>query len=62
MLKINDDKGLNKNACYALSCFCSSEYGLQLCLQHLTIFHHILLSIETILRSTEQETVWFALM
>ena len=62
MLKINDDKGVNKNACYALSCLCKSQYGFQLCLQSITIFRQILLTMETILRSTEHETVWFALM
>jgi len=62
MLAVHDDKGLNKNACYALSCLCSSEYGFQLCVQSITIFYRILLSIETILQSTEHETVWFALM
>jgi hypothetical protein len=62
MLKINDDKGINKNACYALSCLCTSKYGFQLCLESRTIFRRILLTIETILLSTEHETVWFALM
>jgi hypothetical protein len=62
MLKINDDKGIDKNACYALSCLCKSQYGFQLCLQSITIFRQILLTIETILLSTEHETVWFALM
>lgn len=62
LLNINDDKGINKNACYALSCFCTSEYGFQLCLQSLTIFRRLLLTIERILLSSEHETVWFALM
>ena len=62
MLRINDERGSNKNACYALSCLCTSEYGYQLCLQSFTIFYRILLAIETILLSSEQETVWFALM
>jgi hypothetical protein len=62
MLKLNDDKGINKNACYALSCLCKTPYGFQLCLQSITIFRQILLSIERILLSTEHETVWFALM
>lgn len=62
MLKINDDKGLSKNACYALSCLCTSKYGYQLCIQSITLFRRILIEIETILVSTEQEAVWFALM
>lgn len=62
MLNINDDKGINKNACYALSCLCTSEYGFQLCLQSITIFHRLLLTIERVLLSSEHEAVWFALM
>ncbi len=62
MLTINGDKGINKNACYALSCLCTSRYGFQLCLQSITIFRRILVAIETILTSNEYETVWFALM
>ena len=62
MLEVNEEKGVNKNACYALSCLCTTQYGFQLCLQYLTIFHRILLATETILLSIEHETVWFALM
>ena len=62
MLEINEDKGINKNVCYALSCLCASQYGYQLCLQSITLFRRILVSIETILLSIEHETVWFALM
>jgi hypothetical protein len=62
MLKINDDQGINKNACYALSCLCTSRYGFQLCIQSITLFRRMLLAIETILLSTEHEAVWFALM
>lgn len=62
MLEINEDKGINKNACYALSCLCSSRYGFQLCIESLKLFHQILIAIETILLSMEHETVWFALM
>jgi hypothetical protein len=62
MLQINEEKGVNKNACYALSCLCTTQYGYQLCLQSITIFYPILLAIETILLSIEHETVWFALM
>jgi hypothetical protein len=62
MLQINEEKGVNKNACYALSCLCTTQYGFQLCLQSITTFHRILLAIETILLSIEHETVWFALM
>ncbi|CAF1204358.1 unnamed protein product [Rotaria sordida] len=62
MLEINEDKGINKNACYALSCLCTSQYGFQLCIQSITLFHRILIAIETILLSMEHETVWFALM
>ncbi len=62
MLEINEEKGVNKNACYALSCLCTTPYGFQLCLQYLTIFRRILLAIETTLLSFEHENVWFALM
>jgi hypothetical protein len=62
MLEVNEEKGVNKNACYALSCLCTTQYGFQLCLQYLTSFRQILLAIETILSSIENETVWFALM
>ena len=62
MLKINEDQGINKNACYALSCLCTSQYGFQLCIQSITLFREILFAIETILLSMEHETVWFALM
>jgi hypothetical protein len=62
MLEIDEDKGIHKNACYALSCLCTSSYGYQLCIQSITLFHRILRAIETILLSIEQETVWFALM
>jgi hypothetical protein len=62
MLEVNEEKGVNKNACYALSCLCTTPYGFQLCLQYLATFHRILLAIETILLSIEHETVWFALM
>mgnify|MGYP006892782542 CR=1 FL=1 len=62
MLEPSDEKGVNKNACYALSCLCTTSYGFQLCLQYLTKFREILSEIETILSTTEQETVWFALM
>lgn len=62
MLEISEEKGLNKNACYALSCLCTTQYGFQLCLQYLTSFHRILAAVEKILLSTEQENVWFALM
>lgn len=62
MLKINEDKGINKNACYALSCLCTSQYGYQLCLESMKLFYQIIVAIETILLSIEHETVWFALM
>lgn len=62
MLEAHEEKGVNKNACYALSCLCTTSYGFDLCLQSLTIFHQILQTIETILVSLEHETVWFALM
>jgi hypothetical protein len=62
MLEINEDKGIHKNACYALSCLCASSYGYQLCIQSITIFRRILQAIETVLLSFEHETVWFALM
>ena len=62
MLEVNAEKGVNKNACYALSCLCTTQYGFDLCLQSLSAFHPILLAIETILLSIEHETVWFALM
>ncbi|CAF1591800.1 unnamed protein product [Rotaria sp. Silwood1] len=62
MLEVNEEKGVNKNACYALSCLCTTHYGFQLCLQYLTVFHRILFSIESILSSNEHENVWFALM
>ncbi|CAF2125401.1 unnamed protein product [Rotaria magnacalcarata] len=62
MLELNEEKGVNKNACYALSCLCTTRYGFQLCLQYITSFHRILLVIETILLSMENENVWFALM
>jgi hypothetical protein len=62
MLEINEEKSVNKNACYALSCLCTTPFGFQLCLQYLTTFRRILSAIETILFSLEQETVWFALM
>ncbi len=62
MLEINEEKGVNKNACYALSCLCTTPYGFQLCLQYLNTFRRILSAVETILLSLEQETVWFALM
>ena len=62
MLEVNEEKGVNKNACYALSCLCTTSYGFQLCLQYLTTFRRILSAVETILSSLEQETVWFALM
>ena len=61
-LEITEDKGVHKNACYALSSLCTSQYGFQLCLQSLSTFHRILLAIETILLSIDHETVWFALM
>lgn len=62
MLEFNEEKGVNKNACYALSCLCTTQYGFQLCLQYLTTFRRILLAMETILFSFEHENVWFALM
>lgn len=62
MLEVAEDKGVNKNACYALSCLCTTAFGFQLCLQYLTIFQRILVAVETILGSLEHETVWFALM
>ncbi|UJR32015.1 hypothetical protein I4U23_019485 [Adineta vaga] len=62
MLEINEEKGVNKNACYALSCLCTTQFGFQLCLQYLNTFHRILLAIETIVSSIDHETVWFALM
>ena len=62
MLEVTEDKGVNKNACYALSCLCTTSFGFQLCLQYLNIFQRILLAVETILGSLEHETVWFALM
>jgi hypothetical protein len=61
MLQVNEEKGVNKNACYALSCLCTTQFGFQLCIQYLTTFHQILLAIETILSSIESETIWFAL-
>ncbi|CAF3805071.1 unnamed protein product [Adineta steineri] len=62
MLEVNEEKGVNKNACYALSCLCTTQFGFQLCLQYLPTFHRIILAIETLLISIEHETVWFALM
>ena len=62
MLAVNEEKGVNKNACYALSCLCTTPFGFQLCLQYLTKFRQILFEIEVILSSIEHETVWFALM
>jgi hypothetical protein len=62
MLEANEEKGVNKNACYALSCLCTTQLGFKLCLQYLPTFHQILLAVETILSSIEHETVWFALM
>ncbi len=62
MFEVHEEKGVNKNACYALSCLCTTAYGFQLCLQYLTNFRRILLAIEKILFSLEHETVWFALM
>ena len=62
MLEINEDKGINKNVCYALNCLCASQYGYQLCVQSITLFRRILLAMEAILVSVEHETVWFALM
>lgn len=62
MLEAHEEKGVNKNACYALSCLCTTQYGFEICLQSISIFHRILLAIEATLSSTEHETVWFALM
>jgi hypothetical protein len=62
MLEAHEDKGVNKNACYALSCICTSDYGFQLCRQSLAIFRRILQAIESILDSMEHDSVWFALM
>ena len=62
MMEVNEEKGVNKNACYALSCICTTQFGFQLCLQYLNTFQRILLAIETILLSIDHETVWFALM
>ncbi|CAF0972066.1 unnamed protein product [Adineta steineri] len=62
MLEVNEEKGVNKNACYALSCLCTTQFGFQICLQYLPTFHRIILAIETLLISIEHETVWFALM
>ncbi|CAF1343175.1 unnamed protein product [Adineta steineri] len=62
MLEINPDKSINKNACYALSCLCTSQYGYQLCIQSKILFYQILVAIEKILLSYDHETVWFALM
>ena len=62
MLEAQEDKGVHKNACYALSCLCTTEMGYQMCLQSISTFHRILLAVEKILNSVEHETVWFALM
>ncbi|CAF0818705.1 unnamed protein product [Adineta ricciae] len=62
MLDINSDKGIHKNACYALSCLCTSDYGYELCTQSRTSFQQILLAVEKILGSSDHETVWFALI
>ena len=62
MLEVNDDKSVVKNACYTLSCLCTSHYGFRLCLQYLTVFHRILQAIEKALLFSEHESVWFALM
>ncbi|UJR14720.1 hypothetical protein I4U23_001713 [Adineta vaga] len=62
MLEINVHKDINKNACYAFSCLCTTEYGYELCIQSKRIFQRILLAIEKILESANHETVWFALM
>lgn len=62
MLEAQEEKGVNKNACYALSCLCTTQYGFDLCVQSQTTFHRILQAVETILLSLEHETVWFALM
>ena len=62
MLEAHEEKGVNKNACYALSCLCTTQYGFEICVQSISTFHRILLAIEAILSSTEHETIWFALM
>lgn len=62
MLEVNEDSDIQKNACYTLSSFCTSIYGFELCVKSSSVFRRILIAIEKILSSSEQETVWFALM
>ncbi|CAF1043652.1 unnamed protein product, partial [Didymodactylos carnosus] len=58
MLTSSDNVELHKNACYALSCICNSEYGIEVVIQ--SNVETILEAIENIITSDDRETVWFA--
>jgi hypothetical protein len=62
MMQGEQETGVAKNACYALSCLCTTLHGFRICLQLRDVFHLMLQAIEDILIHADRETVWFGLM